>query len=94
MPTLIFVDEHNQDAMSHAAGRYLYAGSQVWLEDGLVHYMEGPALLSPDGAQRWYVFGREVTRDVTSFFHQNDWPVAAGLDTDEKRSRFRRRFTH
>jgi hypothetical protein len=93
MPTLIFVNEYNQDAMSRAAGSYLHTGSQLWLEDGMPHHMEGPALLSPDGAQRWYVFGRDVTRDVRALFHQNQWPVASGLDTAEKRARFRRRFT-
>jgi hypothetical protein len=93
MATLIFVNEYYQDAMSLAAGGYLHTGSQLWLEDGRPHHLEGPALLSPDGAHRWYVVGREVTRDVKTFFQENQWPVASGLDTAEKRARFRRRFT-
>jgi hypothetical protein len=94
MPTLIYVDEYNQEVMSEMAGRFLHTGSQLWLEEGMLHHMEGPALLSPDGGERWYVFGREVTREVTVFFHRNHWSVGAGLDTAEKRTRFRTRFTH
>jgi hypothetical protein len=93
MPTLVYVDEFNQDAMSRMAGHYLRTGSQLWLEEGMIHRMAGPALFSPDGSEGWYVFGREVTRDVKAFFHRNNWPAAAGLDTDEKLARFRIRFT-
>jgi hypothetical protein len=93
VPTLVFVDEFNQDAMSQIAGRYLHTGSQLWVEAGMIHHMERPALHSPDGSECWYVFGREVTRDVRRFFQRNNWSAVAGLDTAEKRARFRTRFT-
>jgi hypothetical protein len=33
-----------------------------------------------------------VTRDVTTFFIQNKWPVQEGLDTPDKMALFQSRF--
>jgi hypothetical protein len=92
MPTQVIVDEHNQDEMSRLAGIYVYTGAKLWLEGDRLHHMDGPALVSPDGAVRWYVGGKEVTRDVSTFFHQNKWPVAQGLDSQDKRTSFAAHF--
>lgn len=93
MPTRVIVDELNQDDLSRKAGIYLYTGAELWLEDGQLHRMAGPALVSPDGAVRWYIHGKELTRDVSTFFHQHRWPLARGLDTQDKRTRFAAHFT-
>jgi hypothetical protein len=92
MPNVVTVDESNQDAMSRKAGHYVYTGTRLWLEGETLHHIEGPAIVSPDGAERWYVRGKEVTRDVTAFFYENKWSVARGLDTEDKRSLFLARF--
>jgi hypothetical protein len=93
MSNIIIVDEHNQDVMCRKAGCYVYQGARLWIDDEeTLHHLDGPALVSPDGAERWYIHGKEVTRDVTTFFHENNWPVARGLDTPDKRSRFIVRF--
>lgn len=92
MTTMIIIEERNQDAMSRKAGCYLYADTQLWLEDDMVHRPDGPAVISPDGVERWYIRGKEVTRDVKDFFYQNRWPVQKGLDTDEKKALFATTF--
>ncbi len=92
MTSMIVVEEHNQDGLSRKAGRYLYTDTKLWLDGDLVHRGDGPAVISPDGAEHWYVRGKDVTRDVYSFFLQNKWPVQRGLDTAEKLSLFRERF--
>ncbi len=92
MPEMIVVEERNQDDMSRKAGCYLYADTQLWLEDDVVHRTDGPAIIFPDGALRWYIRGKEVTRDVNAFFIDNKWPVQNGLDTPEKMSQFQARF--
>jgi hypothetical protein len=92
MPNIVTVDEANQDLMSRKAGCYVFTGSQVWLEDETLHHIDGPAVISPDGAERWYIRGKEVTRDVKTFFYENKWAVARGLDTKDKRALFISRF--
>lgn len=92
MTEMIMVEDHNQDDMSRKAGCYLYTDTRLWLEDDLVHRGDGPAVISPDGVERWYVRGKDVTRDVNVFFFQNRWPVRRGLDTAEKISLFRIQF--
>lgn len=92
MPEMIVVEERNQDDMSRKAGCYLYADTKLWLEDGIVHRTDGPAIIFPDGAVRWYIGGKEVTRDVNSFFIENKWPVQKGLDTPDKLAQFQSRF--
>jgi len=92
MTEMILVEERNQDDMSRKAGCYLYADTRLWLEDELVHRSNGPAVISPDGVERWYIRGKDVTRDVNTFFFQNKWPVRLGLDTVEKIALFQGRF--
>jgi len=76
---------HLQEAVLHLLDGDL-------LENNLVHRGDGPAVISPDGAERWYIRGKEVTRDVNTFFFQNKWPTQQGLDTAEKVALFQARF--
>lgn len=92
MAEMIIVEDHNQDDMSRKAGVYLYADTKLWLEDDQVHRDDGPAAVFPDGVERWYICGKEVTRDVKTFFFQNKWPVQQGLDTPEKMAIFQAHF--
>lgn len=92
MTEMIVVEDRNQDDLSRKAGCYLYTDTRLWLEDDLVHRGDGPAVISPDGVERWYVRGKDVTRDVNVFFFQNKWPARRGLDTAEKISLFRIQF--
>jgi hypothetical protein len=89
---MLQVDERNQDDLSRLAGCYLYAGTHISVEDGLVHREDGPAVIFPNGVVRWYLRGREVTRAVNSLFYDNKWPLAKGLDTTEKRTLFAETF--
>ncbi|WP_137042995.1 aldehyde dehydrogenase [Pseudolabrys sp. FHR47] len=92
MTKIIIIEERNQDDMSRKAGCYLYTDTQLWLEDNMVHRPDGPAVISSDGVERWYIRGKEVTRDVKAFFFQNKWPVQKGLDTAEKKALFATTF--
>jgi len=92
MAEMITVDDRNQDTLSRKAGRYLYVDTRLWLEDEQVHRGDGPAVLSPDGAEIWYVRGKEVTRAVTAFFFQRKWSMQRGLNTPEKIIEFGARF--
>jgi hypothetical protein len=92
MPEMIVVEDRNQDDMSRKAGCYLYADTKLWLEDDVVHRADGPAVIFPDGVVRWYIRGKEVTRDVNTFFLENKWPVRQGLDTPEKVALFSAHF--
>jgi len=92
MTHMIVVEDRNQDDLSRKAGCYLYADTQLWLEDDRVHRDDGPAVIFPDGVYRWYIRGKEVTRDVNNFFYENKWSVKRGLDTSEKMSLFRTKF--
>ena len=92
MSEMIVVEDRNQDDMSRKAGCYLYTETRLWLENNLVHREDGPAVISPDGVERWYIRGEEVTRDVNNFFFQNKWPAPRGLDTPEKMALFQTQF--
>ncbi len=92
MKKMIVVEERNQDDMSRKAGCYLYTDTQLWLDNDLVHRTDGPAVIFPDGVERWYVRGKERTRDVNMFFFRNKWPVQQGLDTPEKIALFQGEF--
>jgi hypothetical protein len=92
MAEMIVVEEFNQDDLSRKAGCYLYADTRLWLEGNLVHRENGPAVISPDGVERWYIRGKEVTSDVNVFFFQNKWRAPHGLDTPEKMALFQARF--
>jgi len=92
MAEMTVVEERNQDDMSRKAGCYLYADTKLWLENNIVHRADGPAIVFPDGAVRWYLHGKEVTRDVSVFFLEKKWPLAKGLDTAEKVAVFQAHF--
>ena len=79
MAEMIIVEDHNQDDMSRKAGVYLYADTKLWLEDDQVHRGDGPAAVFPDGVERWYICGKEVTRDVKTFFFQRNGPCNRAL---------------
>jgi len=92
MAEMIVVEDRNQDDLSRKAGCYLYTDTQLWLENDVVHRDDGPAVISPDGVKRWYIRGKEITRDVNVFFFQNQWPARRGLDTAEKTACFQTAF--
>jgi hypothetical protein len=92
MTEMIVVEDRNQDDMSRKAGCYLYTDTRLWLDNDQVHRGDGPAVISPDGVERWYIRGKDVTRDVNTFFFQNKWPAQRGLDTAEKKALFRVQF--
>lgn len=92
MTEMATVDDRNQDDMSRKAGCYLYVDTKLWLDNNVVHRDDGPAVIFPDGVERWYLHGKEVTRDVKTYFFQNKWPVERGLDTSEKRAQFSSHF--
>src|SRR6266540_1587949 len=75
MAEMIVVEDRNQDDMSRKAGCYLYTDTRLWLENDVVHRGDGPAVISPDGVERWYIRGKEITRNVNMFFLQNQWPA-------------------
>lgn len=88
----LVVDEANRDDLSRKAGIFLYVDTRLWLADGVVHRTDGPALLSPDGVERWFVHGQDVTRAAKDLFRANGWSPAAGLDTADKKARFQAHF--
>ena len=47
---------------------------------------------APDGAERWYIHGKEVSRDVNAFFFQNKWSMQRGLNTPQKITVFQAHF--
>jgi hypothetical protein len=86
------VDDANQDDMGRLLGYYIYAGSEVWFEDGTVHRADGPAVILPDGVERWYIKGKEITIEVRSFFNTHKWNPKKGLDKPEKLAAFQEAF--
>lgn len=92
MTSMTVVDDRNQDDMSRKAGCYLYIDTRLWLDNDVVHRDDGPAVIFPDGVERWYIRGREITRDVKTYFFQHKWCVESGLDTPEKRILFSSHF--
>ena len=92
MAEMIVVEDRNQDDMSRKAGCYLYCDTRLWLENDVVHRGDGPAVIFPDGVERWYINGKEVTRDVTTLFLKQNWSVQQGLDTAEKLALFQAHF--
>jgi hypothetical protein len=92
MSECIEVVEKNQDDISRKAGVYLYMGSQVWQENNLIHREDGPAITGPDGTERWYINGKEITPQVKALFRENKWVLSKGLDTPDKVSEFKAKF--
>jgi hypothetical protein len=89
---MIVVEERNQDDMGRKVGYYVYSDTQMWFEAGQVHRDDGPAVVSPDGVERWYIHGKEITVEVRSFFTANKWNIKKGLDKPEKLAAFRAEF--
>jgi hypothetical protein len=89
---MIIVDEANQDDLSRIAGCYLYSDTKIWIDAGVAHREDGPAVIFPDGVVRWYLHGKEVSRVVNNLFYDNKWPLKDGLDSDQKREVFRAKF--
>ncbi|MFG1346296.1 aldehyde dehydrogenase [Xanthobacter autotrophicus DSM 431] len=92
MAEMFVVTEENRDDLSRKAGIFLYTDTKIWIEDAQVHRADGPAIVFPDGVERWYVRGSEMTRAVKAFFAENKWPLTAGLDSAEKMTRFTAQF--
>ncbi|MEP9356681.1 aldehyde dehydrogenase [Xanthobacter sp. KR7-65] len=92
MAEMFVVTEANQDDMSRKAGIFLYCDTKLWLEGNVVHRDDGPAIISPDGVERWYLSGADMTRQVKAFFSANKWPLAPGLNDDDKKARFAAEF--
>ncbi|WP_026606718.1 hypothetical protein [Methylocapsa acidiphila] len=86
------VDEVNQDDMGRLLGYYVYGDTQIWFEDGKVHRVDGPAVISPDGVERWYLHGKEITTEVRGFFAAKNWNPKKGLDKPEKLAAFEEAF--
>jgi hypothetical protein len=89
---MVIVDDSNKDDLSRAAGCYLYSDTKIWIENGVVHREDGPAVIFPDGVYRWYLRGKELTREVNGLFYDNKWTLREGLDTNEKLALFREKF--
>ena len=49
-------------------------GYEYWLLNGVLHRTDGPAMIYPDGEQRWYLNGKR--------YYFSDW--LAALDADDK----------
>jgi len=92
MSSMTVVEEANRDALTRLAGCYLFLDTRLWMEGGVIHRDDGPAIEFPDGALRWVIRGREMTREVNTFFYDNKWPIKSGLNTAEKLAIFRARF--
>ena len=91
MAQWVEITEDNRDQWSRK-GIYLFLGTKLWSENEQVHREDGPAIVSPDGVERWYVRGREITAEVKSLFREQHWALRQGLDTSEKRDLFRSAF--
>jgi hypothetical protein len=89
---IIEVEETNQDDMGRKVGYYVYGGTKIWMEDGEVHRADGPAVICPDGVERWYLHGNEITMDVRLFFGAHRWNPKSGLNTPEKLAAFQEKF--
>ncbi len=92
MSEMVLVDEANRDDMSRKVGIFLYSDTKLWLEGDKAHRTDGPAVVSPDGVERWYFNGEEKTREVKAFFKERQWPMSKGLDTPEKVEAFSAQF--
>lgn len=92
MSQMFVVTEENRDDMSRKAGIFLYSDTQLWLDGDVVHRTDGPAIVSPDGVERWYVAGTDISRAVKNFFLANKWPLKVGLDSAEKQTLFASEF--
>jgi hypothetical protein len=86
------VDEVNQDDIGRMLGYYIYTDAKVWMEDGKAHRTDGPAVITVDGIERWYIQGKEITIEVRDFLIAHKWSSKRGLDTPEKLAAFQATF--
>jgi len=86
------VDESNQDDMGRVLGYYVYADTEVWMENGKVSRRDGPAVITPDGIDRYYIDGKEITLDVRDFFAEHRWNPQKQLNKPEKLAAFQEKF--
>jgi hypothetical protein len=91
MAQWVEITEENRDEWSRR-GIYLFLGTQLSHEQEQVHREDGPAVVTPDQVERWYVRGQEITAEVKTLFHENRWNLAKGLDTAEKLALFKAKF--
>jgi hypothetical protein len=91
MAQWVEITEENRDEWSRR-GVYLYLGTKLSHEQEQVHREDGPAIVTPDGVERWYVRGQEITVDVKTMFRENQWNLSDGLDTPSKLSLFASKF--
>ncbi len=92
MSERVEVVEENQDDMGRIVGYYCYVGTQIWFEDGKVHRTDGPAVITLDGIERFYLHGTEITQDVRQFLAEHKWNPKKGLDRPEKVTAFQEKF--
>jgi len=90
MTGMTVVEDHNQDDMSRKAGCYLYVDTK--LGSKTISCIGGMARGDFPDALGAVHHGKEVTRDVKTYFIQNKWPIERGLDTSEKRAQFSSTF--
>ncbi len=92
MSELVEVVEENQDDMGRIVGYYCYVGTKIWFENGKVHRTDGPAVITLDGIDRYYINGTEITLGVRDFFAEHRWNPKKGLDRPEKVEAFQAAF--
>lgn len=92
MSELVEVVEENQDDMGRIVGYYCYVGTKIWFENGKVHRTDGPAVITLDLVDRYYVNGEEITVKVREFFAEHRWNPKKGLDRQEKIDAFQAAF--
>jgi hypothetical protein len=89
---MIEVVEENQDDMGRIVGYYCYVGTKIWFEDGLVHRTDGPAVITLDGVDRYYIKGKEITVEARDFMIEHRWNPKKGLDRPDKIQAFQAAF--
>jgi SLT domain-containing protein len=85
------ITEENRDDWSRK-GIYLFLGTKLSQEQGQVHCEDGPAVIGPDGVERWYVRGQEITSEVKTLFRENHWNPSQGLESPEQQAMFKAMF--
>ncbi|WP_148210648.1 aldehyde dehydrogenase [Beijerinckia indica] len=78
--------------MGRILGYYVYADTEIWFEDDKVSRKDGPAVITPDGVERYYVNGKEITVEVRDFFAEHRWNPKKALSTPEKVAAFQEKF--
>jgi hypothetical protein len=68
----------------------LYIGSRwkpilvsKWYLNGDLHREDGPAVIYPDGTQRWYLNDKDITKDVTNWANERNIDLNNMSDMDK-----------